>query len=338
VIRTLLLSLVACGSDKADPPKPEPPTPEALKPEAPKPKPEAPKPAAQPALTITLDGKPIAIQSVVAVDDGDGRVEILLKNYAYTCKELTEGFTARSSEPTDVDLKLRAGKFLHPDGKLGWAIRGTYLVGRTATGTTTSQSEKEHGGDPLPLAIVLDVTAGKTTDVPLELTMKTIGNEASPAQTLMVKGTAKVSGCGDSKFKKTEVLVPQPGAVIEIAGQALPIVGAGYIEKKDGTRALQLATHPVKCVDGSNYTSTRADVALELAFDKAGKLYAVEREGAWVDWAINQNAPALTATPSRPPRGAKELVTTLGGSTTIGGYPITLRGKVRATVCATPSK
>lgn len=331
----VVVLLVACGGDKATP-EPAPTKPAPTKPAPAKPAPAKPEPAsanAQPDLKATLDGKPVAIQSVLAVDRGDGQIEVELRNYLYTCKELAEGFTTRASQPTDLSLKLRIGKYLHKDGALGWAIRGRYFHDG---GPSTSQTEKEDGGFPFPPGTSIDPAAGKTSDLPLDVTHETIGDDKSPKRTLIVKGTAKVTGCGDSKFKNKDPRPEPQAGEIEIAGQKLPIVGAGYIVKKDGRRTLEIATHPVKCVEGSDYTADAwADVGLELAWDKT-KLYAVELSGSWIDWAVNQNSPTLTATPNRAPLGAKEMTVTLGGSTTINGYPVALRGKVKAIVCPTP--
>jgi hypothetical protein len=335
-VRRLLVLVLACGGEstpRSDPtPEPDQPRP----PDAAVRLPDAAVVATnpQPGLTVTVNGKPVIVQSVLASDEGNGQVEITFKNYGYTCKELTEGFTTRSSEPTDFEMKFRTGKYLHADGKLGWAIRGAYTVIRDEPRTSTWQQEKQSGGDPLGDAAI-DPAAGTTFELPLAFEMK---RESDPPRTIVMKGTAKVTGCGDGKFKsKDPPPVPQPGATITIAGQTLPIAGAAYIVKKDGNRELLVSTHAAKCVDGSESLTTRADVAISLAFDKTGKLYNMVREGSWVEWGIKQGLapgdPRLTAALKG---GAKETLVTLGGSSTIQGYPVALAGKVKAIVCPTP--
>jgi hypothetical protein len=226
---------------------------------------------------------------------------------------------------------MRAGRYLHADGTLGWGTRGLYWHPRKAGERSTLQREIEDGSDPFPKTTAIDASAGKTFELPLAIEMKT-----SDATTLAVTGTAKVTGCGDEK-RKTDQPTPAPlGGTIKIAGQVLPIGGAAIIVKKDGTRELQLGTHEVKCVEGSDYTSTRSELYLRLAFSKTGTLDTVSTGGHLVTLNFESKAPKLTAAPNKP-GGAKDLAIKLGGSTTINGYPVTLDGTVKAIVCPTPT-
>lgn len=290
--------------------------------------------AATPTLAVTLAGKPVTFVSAIATQDGD-QVRIYLASYPSTCEEKISGSSSRSSTPEDVDSELRIGPYLTPGG-LGWGLRGSYMH-RTEPGPdgkTTSistQTEKEDGAFPMAagLDLVAVAAAGATTEVPLDY--------ATGAENLFtVKGSIKVTGCGPLKRAADPAPVQLGDATMTIAGKTLSIGGAGFIVKKDGTRQLQLGTHPVKCVDGSDYTSTRSDVSLKLTFSKAGVLTHAERSGAWVDWGVNQAEPIkLSVTPNRAPGGAKKLAIKLGGDTTIDKLPFALAGKLEAIVCPT---
>lgn len=332
----LLIALVACGkSDNADKleefgaQQVQLQKAKAIAKEKALAQPDAPAANPQPDLKASLAGKPTPIQSVLATNYDDGQVRIYIYNFKATCEDVTSGTSLRSSEPTDLDLTLRIGKFLHADGTLGWGTRGTYWHNKAGE-RSTMQREIEDGADPFPKPTAIDATAGKTFELPLAIEMKTSDNI-----TLAVTGTAKVTGCGDQK-RKTDEPVPAPlGGTIKIAGHALPIGGAGIIVKKDGSRELQLGTHEVKCVEGSDYTTTRSDLYLRLAYSKAGALETVSTGGHLVLINFMSDAPKLTATPNKP-GSAKELPIKLGGSTTINGYPVALDGTVKAIVCPTP--
>lgn len=334
-MRCLLILLVACGGEaKRDEPPPEPkPTPDAGTVTKPEPKPE---PAAnpQPGLTAVMDGKPITVQTVLAGKDSNGQVRLHLYNYPTTCDPITKGWSDRSSQSTDLDLSVRIGRYLHPDGQLGLGVRGMYWHPPVEKGSLTIQNEKADGAFPLPPGTVVDADAGKTFEVPLSIELKS--NDDSK-RTLSIKGTAKVTGCGDEKLKRDDVQpAHQAGAAIVIAKQELPIGGAAFIVKRDGSRQLVVATHDVVCVDGSNYVSAKwPDVKIELEWNKAGELESVEQGGAWVDWG-NGDAGTIKGSPSTPPRGAKEMTIALSGETTVAGYAVALKGKVKATVCPTP--
>lgn len=291
-----------------------------------------PAPPAASTLAVTLDGKPVKFVSAIAAKDGD-EVRIYLASYPRTCEEQIGGSSARSSTPDDVDSELRIVPYFAPEG-FGWGLRGSYLH-RTEPGTTTSastQTEKEDGAFAMAAGVdfAAVAVAGATTEVPLDY-------KTGDGDMFTVKGTVKVTGCGPIKRAPDPAPAPLGDATLTLAGKALPIGGAGLITKKDGTRELQLGTHPVKCVDGSDSTSTRSNAQVTLTFSKAGVLTHAKRGGYWVDWGVNQaDKIGLTATPNRAPAGAKTLAVKLGGETTIDKLPVALAGTVDAIVCPTP--
>lgn len=340
---TLLVSvstLIACGkaADKA----PEP-TPGSARPTAPPPSIadaaaptaiDAPSPPAAPRSTLeaTLLGKPVAFTSAVATSRGD-EIQIFLANYPRTCEDTLSGSSARSSTPDDVESELKITPYVTTDG-LGWGLHGSYTHS-TEPGTstnTTYQSEKSDGAFPLAPGIdfLAVAAAGAKTKVPLAY-------KSGPDDQLVVKGAIEVIGCGAAKRAPEPVPTPLGDGSITMGGKPFPIGGAGIITKKDGRREILLGSHPVTCVEGTDYLTTRSNVRLTLTFSKPGVLTHAERGGYWVDWGVNQGEKiGLTVSPNRPPAGAKTLALTLGGETVIDTLPVALAGKVVAVVCPTP--
>ncbi len=335
----IFVALIACGKSE-QPEKPD--KPEANKPEPHTPEPNTPNQAvassAQPELTASMDGKPITVRSVIAVRDSDDQIKLLVTNFEQGCEVPTSGSSSRSSEPTDLDLTLRIGRFLHADGTLGWAVRGKYWHPSREKGSWTKQIESESGGEPLPKELVLDAAAGKSFELPLAIELDMDDEDLKKKRTLSIKGTAKVTGCGDYKLKRDLVLPPpQAGATIKIATQELPIRGAALAIKKTGERELTVATGEVICVEGTDYASAKwPDLGIHLTWGPDGKAWSASHDGGWVAWAGNAKFGTLSVTPNRPPSGAKEMSITLAGATTIGGYPVELKGKIKALVCQPP--
>jgi hypothetical protein len=327
----IVVGVLGCSSKPAPEPEPsrppEPATPvgsAATKPA----QPDAGASAAKlPNLHGTVDGKPIKFDSALAVDEGDGTVELVFASFPYTCKEKLEGFRP-TTFPDEVEVRLRVNHRLAKDGTLGWGIRGTYF--------DSTSSEKQDGTTPLPGAVI-DPAAGATSKLTLDLTQKGPGDTS---KALVVKGSAEVIGCGaNPKRPPPRLPEPQPGAFIVLAGKKFPIAGAAYIEDRDHTRTLELATSEVKCVEGSQHVSSHfPDVSIELAWGKQNKLFRAVLGGTWIeDWAANQTGDIkLTAVPNRPAGGAKTMTVKLGGATTIAGYPASLEGTVKVTVCVAP--
>ena len=265
------------------------------------------------------NGVAFTFTSAIARMD-EGEVSIELANYPQDCS----GSSSRPSANTDVDARLRIGPVLHEDGSLGWGVRGQYAhyMKPGETSTQNVQSELEDGGTPASFDGAAISAAGAKTQIPIDLS-------AGSDSAVTAKGSMTVLGCG------VKLPAPKPDpqlgdGVMTIAGKALPIAGAAFAIKKDGTHTLQLGTQVVKCVEGSDSSTTRSDVYVTLTWDKAGKLVDVTRGGHWLSFAQSSEL-ALTATPNRP-SGAK-MKTSLGGTARSAGYTIALAGKVDAIVC-----
>jgi hypothetical protein len=277
----------------------------------------------KPTLEVTVGGKPVVMQSAIAIDNKNGELTILLTSWPHTCAD-EFGVDKHTSSPDDVDLKLRVGKFLHPDGKVGLAIRGLYTHRIGVKGTVTTQSEAQSGGDPIEETI--DANARVT--VALDITTDRAPVDDKPREDMRVKGTVEITGCVENAQAKEEPPPAPIGGTIEIAGQKLPIGGAAIMKTPDGVE-LEVSTHEVKCE--TEHPTSRGDVRVELQWSKAGKLQNQVLEGAWVPFANEQKALTLTATPNKP--SGKSIKIALGGSSTIGGYPVALSGTVPAIVC-----
>jgi hypothetical protein len=332
--------LIGCGdskqTDKADTPSPPTKTIDAAVTAPPVDAAPAPPPA-KGTLKATLGGKPFTFVSAVAIDKEIGLVDIVLKNYPYTCKDAVES-EMRPWTTDDIDMKIHAGRYLYKDGKLGWAVRGIHTVSIGKKGTVSMNPTLRSGGDPLPDAEI-DATAGKTFTIALDVKQQKPGIDDQPDKEIAAKGTIEVTACGEHRtFKKRPPPTPlEGGGTIEIAGHKLPIGGAGIVDKKSGERELRIATHEIRCSEDSDTIGTYSDVVVTLTWAKTGKLASENLEGYWVDSSTSSKDLKLSATPNRAPAGAKEIKVKLGGSSTINGYPVTLSGSVPVTVCA-PSK
>lgn len=285
-------------------------------------------PNPQPDLRVTLDGKPVVIQSVLAIPEDDGEIEVRIANFPLTCKHVHERF--RPTFDNEVEQRLRIGKQLQPDGSYLWSIRGKYF-----DSTSTESTDK---GDALP-GVKLDGTAGAKSELVVSYVHETLGSGGSPKKALAVQGKATVLGCGPMPTTTAEAQpVPQPDAFITVAGQKFPIVGAAFIAADE--LELAIGTSEVKCVEGSRHTSSRSEVEISLSWDTSGRRLIREvMDGPLVGWHAHQVDPmGLSASPSKPRAGAKDYVVTLGGSTKIGDFEVSLSGKVRAIVCIAAKK
>ena len=282
----------------------------------------------QPDLHVTLDGKPVVIQSVLAIPEDDGEIEVRIANFPLTCKHVHERF--RPTFDNEVEQTLRIGKQLQPDGTYLWSIRGKYF-----DSTSTESTDK---GDALP-GVKLDGAAGAKSELVVSYVHETLGSNGSPKKKLAVQGKASVLGCGPMPTTTAEAKpVPQPDAFITVAGQKFPIVGAAFIAADE--LELAIGTSEVKCVEGSRHTSSRSEVEISLSWDTTGRrLHREVMDGPLVGWHAHQVDPmGLNASPSKPRAGAKDYVVTLGGSTKIGDFEVSLSGKVRAIVCIAAPK
>jgi len=283
----------------------------------------------QPDLRVTLDGKPVVIQSVLAIPEDDGEIEVRIANFPLTCKHVHERF--RPTFDNEVEQTLRIGKQLQPDGTYLWSIRGKYF-----DSTSTESTDK---GDALP-GVKLDGAAGAKSELVVSYVHETLGSGGSPKKALAVQGKATVLGCGPMPTTTAEAPKPdpQPDAFITVAGQKFPIVGAAFIAADE--LELAIGTAEVKCVEGSRHTSSRSEVEISLSWDTTGRrLHREVMDGPLVGWHARQVDPmGLSASPSKPRAGAKDYVVTLGGSTKIGDFEVSLSGKIRAIVCIAANK
>lgn len=309
-------------------PTPAPPPLASVPPSAPPHEPQADAPKAA-GLTMTLDGAPIEVKSVLAIDEGDGVVEVEVTNYPLSCEEKLSGY--RNPPEGDVSLRLRLRRMLLTDGRRVWAIHGKYMGGTT--------TESQGAGDPVPSAVV-DGAAGATGRIGLDFDWEMLGLDGKPERRLVAKGSTEVLGCGRPEGVTDRPLpAAQPGAFIEIAGLEVPIVGAGILVGDTFTKVV-VSADVVKCMEGASWMNDgRPSVSIEMNWDAHGKLYNAIRDGDLIGWgARQQQQVALTADPIAPKSGQKMLEITLGGSTVIDEYPVKLTGKVNAVVCREPEK
>lgn len=332
----LALFLVACGGSKKKQPDaaPAPQPPKQLdaapvaKP-APDAAPRAPDAAPGPKLPIVKVGEDtLAIVSAFAIPERND-LEIQLSTWPATCEDhsmIPEG-------GRHLDLTIR--KKLRPDGSWSWAMFGTYFEGRSTEGGL---------GEPLANATI-DATPGARSTMELHVAEEAFSD--SPA--LAIDGPLEVVTCPPVVWQydtpPPDAQPPQAEAFLTVAGQQAPIVGAAYLPSRKHGFHLMVSSHQVKCTEGSSgmadtdtfLTSSWPDVSLRLEYAKAydredGQPWSAALDGEWIDQWHSGDGSGLTVSP-KAPKGKREVELTLGGSATIGGYPVAWSGKVKAIVC-----
>jgi len=278
--------------------------------------------------TVKVGEDTLPIVSAFAIPERND-LQLQLSTWPATCEDhsmIPEG-------GRHVDLTIR--KKLRPDGSWSWAMFGTYFEGRSTEGGF---------GEPLANATI-DATPGARSTMELHVAAEAFSD--SPA--LAIDGALEVVTCPPVVYQydtpPPDAQPPQPEAFLTVAGQQLPIVGAGYLPSKKHGYHLMVSSHAVKCTEGSSgmadtdtfLTSSWPDVSLKLEYAKAydradGQPWSAALDGEWIDQWHSGDGSGLTASP-KAPKGKREVELTLGGSATIGGYPVAWSGKVEAIVC-----
>ena len=110
-----LLLLTACGSESSSSSKPSGSGGTAT----------PPPPAKAP--TITRGGKPVSVQSAVAISYGGSAVDLVFASYPNSCKDAAMGMEPMDEQRTS--LRLTLAPLLAKDGSQEWAIASTYFRG-----------------------------------------------------------------------------------------------------------------------------------------------------------------------------------------------------------------
>ena len=285
------------------------------------PKPRPPKaptgtPRPQGKLTVTLDGKPVAMATALAWRDWSGTIKITVSSVPVGCDEVTGDMRALHEGEVTFDVELARG--LQPDGTLGLQQRSTWFAG-------SSHQETK------PVAGTGDGTPGQPTTVDVDFASEDAGNHAGARQQLVVKGTIDAVGCAVPARAGAPPMPPEMPATLDVAGKKLPIRGA-FLSQIGDWPELRLTTGSEGCTQVA--FAPPGELEITLTWMTAGKptVGQVTLGGSVIgniggDQTFDKAK--LVVTPGPPQAGE----VTLHGDIKANGYPVKLDGKVTVVAC-----
>jgi hypothetical protein len=298
----------ACGKSKQPEPeqKAEPPSP--TKPAAP-----AGTPRPQAKLTVTYDGKPLAMQSALAWKDERGDTKIVVSSVPLACSEVTGN--ARMLHDGEVTFDVTVAQLLQPDGQISPTVRSTYFDGMT------SQKDVAAAGTG-------DGSPGQPTTIDVDF--QTTG-AAQPAHQLAVKGTIDALGCAGAAAKEPPApLPPEQAATIEIAGKKLPVRGARVSAVGDWPQ-LELTTGGEGCQQVPHQQDSALRVTLTWFKKDKPEVSQVSLAGTAIKNVMDQtyDKKKVVVKPAPAVAGPVEVHADIK----VMEYPVKIDGKVTAVAC-----
>lgn len=288
-------------------------------------------PAEQRDFSATLNGDRVRFASALTRARANGRVEVIVSTRDRTCADVDERVA-----PNEVRFSLTLVPKLLPDGRRSWRIEERNF-------------EDVSGGsnDGEALEGTIDTNVGARSRIGVTSSGALTMEAFEGSRKLIVRGSLDAVGCGVDKNFEWQRPSPQP-AMLEVAGNSFPIAGAAIVPAtSDSGLRLMLGTESVDCgVSGDLVLMTSVgDVTLELEMLPNGSLLA-DLEGDLIGerGGTYRNATTgLTIESSPLQREPAVVEVDLGGHAVISrrdggpGFAISLRGKVRATLCARPA-
>ncbi|MBA3452692.1 MAG: hypothetical protein H0T42_06355 [Deltaproteobacteria bacterium] len=270
-------------------------------------------PRPQDKLTVTLDGKPVAMATALAWKTWDGQVRVTVSSVPVSCDEVTGDM--RRIHDGEVSFDIQLAHALQPDGTRKPMLAQTYYSGST-TGMLRVVVPSTGDGTP-----------GQPTTAEVEFEQAAAGESK---QVIKVKGTIDALGCAVPPRKDVPPLPPPMAGTIEIAGVKLPVRFAKLDTSRDWPK-LELYTGAEACKDVAFAPRSELEVALTW-FDKAKpEVGQVTIDGSILGNLADQtfDEKKLTVTPFPLAPGEIEIT----GDIVVSNYPVKLAGKVTAVVC-----
>ena len=285
-------------------------------------------------LKVDIAGKPIAMtKAFIKRIPVDGRFQVFLTDGNGNCNELIDNsFDHMSPNAVLFDV----GPRIQPDNKT-FKTEVTYLYSGPDDATFKPGSS---------LTIKGNADKGSTADITIDADITVTGSKRPGA--IAIHGSFTAEGCGERAVTNHdgEPKAAHPSkATITVAGKTLPIVGAIFKDKspepKDGVqeqRNLYLTTGPQDC------SGTWPWAAFELertwrAWELGGEYVNPKRNnGGMIDKDGQPETKGITVTVGAKgdsPDGPTFQVE-LGGSGTVGGVAIALKGTVEVIDCPEP--
>jgi hypothetical protein len=253
------------------------------------------------AATLTLDGKPVALELALVKRRPDGSLQLYAGQRGATCAMLQDNLFSGGASRVLVDLPTR----LAPDGTEALAV-----------------GDLHHGGpqtpDPGARAKLVGALGARGERVTLELAA------ASRSAGLSLEGTVVAESCGD-ELRTSGPGVPSPAlatsATLTVAGKTLALRGALVRGE-----SFELTDFPRDCSTAWFLGARLEAKGSSLSLD--GKRFAE---------AIKADAKGLSIEKSpKPPRkheGLDVVELSLSGTTRLGAYELSLSGTMEALVC-----
>lgn len=270
-------------------------------------------PRPQPKLTVTYDGKPLAMQSALAWKDERGDTKIVVSSVPLACSEVTGN--ARMLHDGEVTFDVTVAPLLQPDGRVAPTVRSTYFDGMT------SQKDVAATGTG-------DGSAAQPTTIDVDF--QTTG-AAQPAHQLAVKGTIDALGCETAAAKEPPApLPPEQAATIEIAGKKLPVRGARVSAVGDWPQ-LELTTGGESCQQVPHQQDSELRVTLTWFKKDKPEVSQVSLAGTKIKNVMDQtyDKKKIVVKPAPPVPGPIELHADIK----VMEYPVKIDGKVTAVAC-----
>lgn len=253
------------------------------------------------AATLTLDGKPVALELALVKRRPDGSLQLYAGQRGATCAMLQDNLFTGGASKVLVDLPTR----LAPDGTEALAV-----------------GDLHHGGpqtpDPGARAKLVGALGAKGERVTLELAA------ASRSAGVSLEGTVVAESCGD-ELRTSGPGMPSPAlatsAMLTVAGKKLALRGALVRGE-----SFELTDFPRDCSSAWFLGARLEAKGSSLSLD--GKRFAE---------AIKADAKGLSIQKSpKPPRkheGLDVVELSLSGTTRLGAYELSLSGTMEALVC-----
>jgi hypothetical protein len=264
-------------------------------------------------LTVTSDGKPVAMTRAFVKRVSPDQWRILVGDIEGSCEELLSGITNR--KPGGTSFVASIGKRLKADGSETVVVTDFWSAGHPTESVTG-------------LASVVG-TADRGTEVAIKLARIV---DVDKARKLEIAGSFTAVGCGDQP--PPAVGVPKAAhpstASFTIAGKRLAVASA----TRTGD-AIALSSGPRDC--------SAPTIPAQATIEHRGGRW--ELTGTWfaepsasTDNALGDEARTkdlkITAGDAGTSSDGKTVSLTLAGDGKLGDYPVKLEGKIEALDCA----
>jgi hypothetical protein len=281
----------------------------------------APKPAPKPSATavvretkvvgleVTLDRTPLPLENAFAFSRGGAALHIMFSTHPLGCEHLGgPGFELQEGE---LAFDVTMAPALRPDGSERWSITGSHL------GTMARQGDlgtvEVTASDPHKTVVA------KFKDAKLEFPPNVIG----------LHGAVSAQPCSILPWSDKARVRPQKDLQLELAGKRITIHGATLSPGKKGGRVLILTSEPQACGSGAQ----GSDFGFRYEIGDDGQATSLRVSGYRLTRELFSREVATPVTVKIGEAQSGETEVLLTTDLKIGGYLLTVDGKLAAEVC-----